>query len=134
MRLEISFRENQDGVKEWIDQNGNSLQSNYAKDNEVYVKTETDLILTKARFLHYTGKVFFDEEGSLLEGDIYEENTILRFHKGLLDGQELPAVEGMDCHIERWKEGYLQRVTTDYMNHREIWQNNIPIEIIIDKD
>ncbi|MBE6351084.1 MAG: hypothetical protein E7062_10125, partial [Spirochaetaceae bacterium] len=68
MRLEITFRENQNGVKEWIDQNGNSLQPNYAKDNEVYIKTETEIILTKARFLHYTGKVFFDEEGSLLKG------------------------------------------------------------------
>ena len=134
MRLEITFKENKNGVKEWIDQNGNPLKHGYAKNNEICVKTETDLIQTKARFLHYTGKVFRDEHGNLLEGDVYRDETILRFHNGLLDGQELPAVEGIDCHIERWKEGFLQRVTTDYMDRREIWKNNVPIEIIIDKD
>ena len=89
---------------------------------------------TKARFLQYVGKVLRDKDGQLLDDDIYKGGIILRFRSGRLDGDGEPAVETEDCHIEYWDKGQLVEVVTDYMNHKEKWQDNVLQEIIIDKD
>ena len=66
--------------------------------------------------------------------EIYNGGFILLFRNGRLDGEGEPAVETEDCHIEYWDKGELKEVVSDYMNHKEKWQNNIIQEVRIDKE
>ncbi|MGI5056955.1 hypothetical protein [Treponema socranskii] len=135
MKVHIAYTHKDNGSGVWLDKNGKELTSDYCKGNEVYV-TDKDgkEVQTKARFLQYTGKVLRDKDGQLLDDDIYKGGVILRFRNGRLDGEGEPAVETEDCHIEYWDKGELKEVVSDYMNHKEKWQNNIVQEVRIDKE
>ena len=135
MKVHIAYTQKDNGSGVWVDKNGKELTSDYCKGNEVYV-TDKDgkEVQTKARFLQYTGKVLRDKDGQLLDDDIYKGGVILRFRNGRLDGEGEPAVETEDCHIEYWDKGELKEVVSDYMNHKEKWQNNIIQEVRIDKE
>ena len=135
MKVHIAYTQKDNGSGVWVDKNGKELTSDYCVGNEVYV-TDKDgkEVQTKARFLQYTGKVLRDKDGQLLDDDIYKGGVILRFRNGRLDGEGEPAVETEDCHIEYWDKGELKEVVSDYMNHKEKWQNNIIQEVRIDKE
>ena len=135
MTVHIAYTHKDNGSGVWLDKNGKELTSDSCKGNEVYV-TDKDgkEVQTKARFLQYTGKVLRDKDGQLLDDDIYKGGVILRFRNGRLDGEGEPAVETEDCHIEYWDKGELKEVVSDYMNHKEKWQNNIVQEVRIDKE
>lgn len=83
---------------------------------------------TKARYVEYQGKEFRNEDGSLMEGDMYKNNVIMRFHNGLLDGQGECAIECMDGHMEEWKNGYITKVDDIRGNYSEIWENGVRIK------
>jgi len=135
MKVHIAYTHKDNGSGVWVDTNGKELTSDYCKGNEVFV-TDKDgkEVQTKARFLQYTGKVLRDKDGQLLDDDIYKGGVILRFRNGRLDGEGEPAVETEDCHIEYRDKGELKEVVSDYMNHKEKWQNNIIQEVRIDKE
>lgn len=135
MKKLISCVKKNDGSVEWVDSESVPLQLGYADSNEVYVLDQNgNETRTKARFLQYTDKVLRDNEGQLLEGDMYKNGIILRFHNGKLDGQGEPAVETEDCHMEYWDKGMLQEVVTDYMRHSETWKDNVLVEVKIDTE
>ena len=135
MKIHIEYVKKDNGSGFWADKNGKELDSAYANGNEVFVADKDGKeVQTKARFLQYVGKVLRDKDGYLLDDDIYKGGIILRFRNGRLDGEGEPAVETEDCHIEYWDKGQLVEVVTDYMNHKEKWQDNVLQEIIIDKD
>lgn len=82
-----------------------------------------DLTETKARYLQYVGVQFRDDDKNLREGDIFKDGVIMRFKNGYLDGGDLPAIETEDGHIERWTQGQLTDIATDWLSHREKWEN-----------
>ena len=85
-------------------------------------------------FLKYSGKEFRNDGGELMEGDIFKNGIIMRFHNGLLDGQGEPAIETNHGHIEYWEKGQRTRVVTDYFNTEEIWENGKMISSKTDRN
>ena len=91
---------------------------------------------TTARFVEKSLLQHFNTDGRAKEGDSLDENgTILRFKNGYLHGENEPAVECDDGHIEFWKNGLLHRedgpaVISNYGNVQEIWKDGEFVKVL----
>lgn len=83
---------------------------------------------TNARYVEYQGKEFRNEDGSLMEGDKFKNNVIMRFHNGLLDGQGEPAIECIDGHMEDWTAGYITKIDDIRGKYSEVWKDGVRIK------
>lgn len=81
-----------------------------------------------ARYEKMQGKTFRNEDGSLMEGDIFKNGVIMRFHNGLLDGQGESAIDCEDGHIEFWENGYIKIVGNIRGGYKEFWKDGVRIE------
>lgn len=65
---------------------------------------------TISRVTHMFGVTFRDKETEeLRQGDLFGGDVIMRFKNGLLHGDDIPAVEYNDGHMEYFRHGVLHR-------------------------
>ena len=84
---------------------------------------------TVALFLMYQGVTFIDEAKQIAHGDFDLGYMLVRLDEnGLLHGQDEPAIQTVNGHLEWWNQGVLHRmdapaVITDFGEIQERWEN-----------
>ena len=84
---------------------------------------------TVARFLMYQGLTFIDEAKQIAHGYYDLGDLLVRLDEnGLLHGQDEPAIQTENGHLEWWNHGVLHRmdapaVLSSYGEYQERWEN-----------
>jgi hypothetical protein len=102
---------------------------------------ETGEQRTRSLYIKYMRKTVGNQSaGEAMQGEYAIENTIMRFEKGLLHGgkdvygDEQPAIEIPNGHVEWWDHGEIHRdgapaIITQYGEWEEWWSHGTLVEI-----